>query len=61
MIANYTIYRTFVDMGSSVNIIFKKAFDQLQIDRSELLPMATPLYGFIGNKNLPIGQATLDI
>ncbi|KAG6472847.1 hypothetical protein ZIOFF_070325 [Zingiber officinale] len=32
VIANYTIHRVFVDTGSSDNIIFKKAFDQLQID-----------------------------
>ncbi|XP_042396478.1 uncharacterized protein LOC121986585 [Zingiber officinale] len=38
------------EAGSSVNIIFKKAFDHLQIDQGELLPMTTPLYGFTGNK-----------
>ncbi|XP_042425784.1 uncharacterized protein LOC122013594 [Zingiber officinale] len=53
VIANHTIHRTFVVTGSSVNIIFKKAFDQLQIDRNELLPMATSLYGFTGNEQLP--------
>ena len=29
VIANYTISHTFIDTGSSVNIIFKKTFDQL--------------------------------
>ena len=59
VIANYTIHRIFVDTGSSVNIIFKKAFDQLQIDRPELLPMTTPLYGFTGNEVQPVGQIRL--
>ncbi|XP_042400767.1 uncharacterized protein LOC121990758 [Zingiber officinale] len=36
VIANYTVRWTFVDTGSSVNIIFKQAFDLLQIDRAEL-------------------------
>ncbi|XP_042467478.1 uncharacterized protein LOC122050653 [Zingiber officinale] len=59
VIANYTIRRTFIDTGSSVNIIFKQAFDLLQIDQAKLLPMATPLYGFTGNEVSPIGQTRL--
>ncbi|XP_042444106.1 uncharacterized protein LOC122029233 [Zingiber officinale] len=46
---------------SSVNIIYKRAFKKLQIDRSELLPMMTLLYGFTGNKVLSIGQTKLAI
>ncbi|XP_074576601.1 uncharacterized protein LOC141833117 [Curcuma longa] len=42
-IANYDISRVFVDTGSSVNIIFKKAFDQMQIDEADLESMATSL------------------
>ena len=61
VIANYTIHHVFIDTGSSVNIIFKKAFDQLQIDRAELLPMTTPLYGFTGNEVLSVGQIRLAI
>ncbi|XP_042472438.1 uncharacterized protein LOC122055117 [Zingiber officinale] len=47
--------------GSLVNIIFKKAFDQLQIDQAELLPMTTPLYGFTANEVLSVGQTRLAI
>ncbi|XP_042432957.1 uncharacterized protein LOC122019564 [Zingiber officinale] len=61
VIANYNISHTFIDIGSSVNIIFKKAFDQLQIDPSELQPMATPLYGFTGNEVQPLDQIKLAI
>ncbi|XP_074587705.1 uncharacterized protein LOC141843515 [Curcuma longa] len=35
-IANYDIARIFVDTGSSVNIFFKRAFDQMQIDEADL-------------------------
>ncbi|XP_042455825.1 uncharacterized protein LOC122040538 [Zingiber officinale] len=61
VIANYTIFRTFVDTGSSMNIMFKKAFDKIQIDRNKLQPMTTPLYGFTSNEVLLIGQARLVI
>ncbi|XP_042460435.1 uncharacterized protein LOC122043944 [Zingiber officinale] len=61
VIANYTVRQTFVDTGSLVNIIFKQAFDLLQIDRAELHPIVTPLYGFTDNEVLPIGQARLAI
>ncbi|XP_074565166.1 uncharacterized protein LOC141821717 [Curcuma longa] len=60
-IANYDISRVFVDTGSSVNIIFKKAFDQMQIDEADLEPMATSLYGFTGNEVRPLGQIRLAI
>ncbi|XP_074561110.1 uncharacterized protein LOC141817336 [Curcuma longa] len=60
-IANYEISRVFVDTGSSVNIIFKSAFDQMQIDLDDLEPMATSLYGFTGNEVRPLGQIRLAI
>ncbi|XP_074592498.1 uncharacterized protein LOC141848373 [Curcuma longa] len=60
-IANYNIVRIFVDTGSSVNIIFKAAFTQMQIDMAELQPMATSLFGFTGNEVQPLGQITLAI
>ncbi|XP_042455033.1 uncharacterized protein LOC122039085 [Zingiber officinale] len=61
VIANYNIHQNFIDINSLVNIIFKKAFDQLQIDRSDLQPMMTPLYGFTSNEVLLISQAQLAI
>ncbi|XP_074577627.1 uncharacterized protein LOC141834083 [Curcuma longa] len=60
-IANYDIARVFVDTGSLVNIIFKRAFDQMQIDEADLQPMATSLFGFTGNEVQLLGQITLAI
>ncbi|XP_074560387.1 uncharacterized protein LOC141816515 [Curcuma longa] len=60
-IANYDIAHVFVDTGSSVNIIFMQAFLQMQIDVSELAPMATSLFGFTGNEVRSLGQITLAI
>ncbi|XP_074579566.1 uncharacterized protein LOC141836059 [Curcuma longa] len=60
-IANYNIARIFVDTGSSVNVIFKAAFSQMQIEMAELQPMTTSLFGFTGNEVQPLGQITLAI
>ncbi|XP_074577531.1 uncharacterized protein LOC141833939 [Curcuma longa] len=60
-IANYNVARVFVDTGSSVNIIFLKAFAQMQIDKADLSPMTTSLFGFTGNEVRPLGQITLAI
>ncbi|XP_074556254.1 uncharacterized protein LOC141812106 [Curcuma longa] len=60
-IANYDIARVFVDTGSSVNIIFKNAFDQMQIDEADLQPMATSLFRFTGKEVQPLEQITLAI
>ncbi|XP_074562323.1 uncharacterized protein LOC141818773 [Curcuma longa] len=60
-VTNYDIARVFVDTGSSINIIFKRAFDQMQIDEANLQPMATSLFGFTRNEVQPLGQITLAI
>ncbi|XP_042472500.1 uncharacterized protein LOC122055185 [Zingiber officinale] len=61
VIVNYTIHRIFIDTGSSVNILFKKVFDQLQIDHAGLLPMTTPLYGFTDNEVQQLDQIKLAV
>ncbi|XP_074560470.1 uncharacterized protein LOC141816623 [Curcuma longa] len=60
-IANYNVALVFVDTNSSVNIIFKKAFNQMQIDEADLQPMATSLFGFTGHEVRPLGQINLAI
>ncbi|XP_042400920.1 uncharacterized protein LOC121990942 [Zingiber officinale] len=61
IIANSRVARVFVDTGSSVNILFRTAFEEMQIDAAELQPVATSLYGFIGNEVKPMGQIKLVI
>ncbi|XP_073154198.1 uncharacterized protein [Henckelia pumila] len=60
-IANYDVARTFVDSGSSVNILFKWTFDQMKIERYELKSISTPLYGFTGHAILPMGLIDLPV
>ncbi|XP_042460630.1 uncharacterized protein LOC122044164 [Zingiber officinale] len=61
IIANSRVARVFVDTGSSVNILFRTAFEEMQIDAVELQPVATSLYGFTGNEVKPMGQIKLAI
>lgn len=48
-----------VDNGSSVNIIFKKALDQLRMGSIKLKPVSIPLIGFTGASVLPLGMIDL--
>ncbi|XP_042387656.1 uncharacterized protein LOC121979736 [Zingiber officinale] len=61
IITNSRVARVFMDTGSSVNILFRTAFEEMQIDATELQPVATSLYGFIGNEVKPMSQIKLAI
>ncbi|XP_042437098.1 uncharacterized protein LOC122023071 [Zingiber officinale] len=61
VIANRRVARVFVDTGSSINVLFISAFEEMQIDASELQPVATSLYGFTGNEVKTMGQIKLAI
>ncbi|XP_031096983.1 uncharacterized protein LOC116001234 [Ipomoea triloba] len=49
------VQRVMVDMGSSVNVMYLDVFRKLQLDRSELTPVRTPLSGFTGAMIHPEG------
>jgi len=50
-----------VDNGSSVDILYYPAFQQMMIDKECLLPSDTPLVGFGDTKVFPIGTITLPV
>ncbi|XP_074591721.1 uncharacterized protein LOC141847563 [Curcuma longa] len=60
-IANYDVARVFVDTGSSVNVLYKEAFDRMQLDEGDLQPLATSLFGFSGHEVQPLGQIRLPL
>ena len=60
-IVNYLIKRVLIDIGSSSDVLFTKAFDQLKIFRDRLRPIATPLVGFNGSSTKFLGVMELPV
>ncbi|XP_074573439.1 agglutinin-like [Curcuma longa] len=52
----FTIGSYLSAIGSSINILYKETFSQMQIEKSELKSMSTALFGFTGHKVQPLGQ-----
>ena len=58
-VGDYNTYRVLVDNGSSVDILYYPAFQQMRIDRECLVPTNAPLIGCGGTKVYPLGAVTL--
>ena len=50
-----------VDNGSSADILYPPAYQQMRLDKDKLRPMDTPLVGFTGDKVCPVSIVTLPI
>ncbi|GAV56679.1 LOW QUALITY PROTEIN: hypothetical protein CFOL_v3_00221, partial [Cephalotus follicularis] len=57
----FTMKRILIDSGSSVDILYKHAFDQLRIPADQLKPVKTPLVGFTGETIHPLGSINLSM
>ena len=55
------MHRVLVDNGSSTDILYYPAFQQMEIGRERLVPTNAPLIGFGGTKVLPLGAITLSV
>ena len=61
MIEGFNIKRILVDNGSSADIIYLSAFQQLKLDPRRLRPFDSPLISFNGDKVYPNGIVTLTV
>ena len=59
LIADYTIRRVLVDNGSSADILYYPAFQQMNLGRDQLRSVHSPLVGFGGMKVQPVGTIML--
>ncbi|GAV66750.1 hypothetical protein CFOL_v3_10260, partial [Cephalotus follicularis] len=55
----FTMKRILIDNGSSSDILYKHAFDQLRIPADQLKPVKTPLVGFASETIHPLGSINL--
>ena len=60
-VGDYNVHRTLVDNGSSANILYYPAFQQMGINIARLIPTNAPLVGFGGTRVLPVGSITLSV
>ncbi|GAV58418.1 hypothetical protein CFOL_v3_01952, partial [Cephalotus follicularis] len=61
MVELFTMKRILIDSGSSADILYKHAFDQLRIPVDQLKPVKTPLVGFAGEMVHPLGSIDLSV
>ena len=60
-VGEYNMHRVPVDNGSSADILYYPAFQQMGIDRARLIPTNAPLVGFRGIRVFPLGAVTLSM
>ncbi|KAL0433813.1 UNVERIFIED_CONTAM: hypothetical protein Slati_2715600 [Sesamum latifolium] len=60
-IANYEVGRIFIDFGSSADILFGEAYDQMQLGDVSLEKVNTSLYGFAGEVVHPRSMVSLPL
>ena len=60
-IADFNTQQALVDNGSSADILYYPAFQQIRINREWHMPLYMPLVGFGETKVMPIGFVTLPI
>jgi hypothetical protein len=60
-IAGFITRRVMIENGSSEDILYLPAYQQMKLDKDKLRSMDAPLVGFTGDKVCPIGIITLPI
>jgi len=58
-VGDYNTHRVLVDNGSSTDILYYPAFQQIRIERERLVLTNAPLVGFDGTRVYPLDAVTL--
>ena len=61
LIVDYTTGRVLVDNGSSADILYYLAFQQIRLGRDQLRPVNSPLVSFGGMKVQLVGTISLPV
>ena len=61
LIADYSTRKVLVDNGSSADILYYPAFQQMNLGHDQLRPVHSLLVGFGGMKVQPVGTITLPV
>ncbi|KAL2226722.1 UNVERIFIED_CONTAM: hypothetical protein Sindi_2030900 [Sesamum indicum] len=61
LLANYEVGHIFIDLGCSADILFREAYDQMQLGDTPLEKVNTSLYGFAGEVVHPKGIVSLPL
>ena len=60
-VGDYNMHRVLVNNGSLTYILYYSEFQQMGIDREQLILTNAPLIGFGGTRVLPLGPVTLSV
>ena len=61
LIADYMTRTVLVNNGSSTDVLYYLAFQQMRLGRDQFRPVNSPLVGFGGMKVQPVGTITLPV
>ena len=60
-VGDYNVHWVLVDNGNSADILYYLAFQQIGIDRAQLIPLNASLVGLGGTRVFPLGAITLSV
>ena len=60
-VEEFNIHRVHIDNGSSADIIYLPAFQQMKLDKKSIWPFILPLVSFTGDRIVPGGIVTLTV
>jgi len=60
-VEEFNIHRVLIDNGSSVDIIYLPAFQEMKLDKKRFRPSTSPLVSFTGDRIIPRAIITLTV